>query len=62
MEEDLNFFSQMKNDTNYLVNRRQPQSQSHFNILTNGRQPQNKIMQPKTIKIETMVVAPLRVT
>ena len=27
-----------------------------------GGQPQKKIMQPKTIKFKTMVVAPLRVT
>ena len=33
-----------------------------LNILANGRQPQKKIMQPKTIKIETMVVALSRVT
>ena len=33
-----------------------------LNFLENGRQPQKKIMQPKTIKIKTMVVAPLRVT
>ena len=42
MEDDLNLF-QMEDD---------------LNILANGRQPQNKIMQPETIKIKTMVLAP----
>ena len=46
MDDDLNLI-QMKDD---------------FDILANGRQPQKKIMQPKTIKIKTMVVALLRVT
>ena len=46
MEDDLNLI-QMEYD---------------LNILANGRQPQKKIMQPKTIKIKTLVVAPLRVT
>jgi hypothetical protein len=33
-----------------------------LNILEKQRRQQQKIMQPKTIKINTMVVAPLRVT
>ena len=65
MEYDLNilangrqpqFFVQMKDDINLIVNGIQPQSHS------NGRQLQKLIMQPKTIKNKTMVVAPLRVT
>ena len=38
------------------------QLKDSLNIVANGRQPQKKIMQPKTIEIKTMVVAPLRVT
>ena len=38
------------------------QMEDNLNIFTNGRQPQKEIMQPKTIKIETMVVALSRVT
>ena len=65
MKDNLNFFSngrqpqffvQMKDDLNLIVNGIQPQSHS------NGRQLQKLIMQPKTIKNKTMVVAPLRVT
>ena len=33
-----------------------------LNSFENGRQPQNKLMQPKTFKIKTMVAAPLRGT
>jgi hypothetical protein len=46
MEDNFNFF----------------QIEEDLKIFANGRQPQKKIMQPKTIKIKTMVVAPLRVT
>ena len=46
MDDDLNLI-QMKDD---------------LDILANGRQPQKKIIQHKTIKIKTMVVATLRVT
>ena len=38
------------------------QMEDNLNILANGRQPQRKIMQPETIKIKTIVVAPLLVT
>jgi hypothetical protein len=38
------------------------QMEYDFNIFANGRQTKKKIMQPKTIKIKTMVVAPLWVT
>ena len=37
-------------------------TEENLNVLANGRKPKKKIMQPKTIKIKTMVVAPLRVT
>ena len=37
------------------------QMEDDLNILENRRRPK-KIMQPKTIEIKTMVVAPLRVT
>ena len=55
MQEDLNSI-QMKDDLIFF------QTEYDLNILANGRQPKKKIMQPKTIKIKTMVVAPLRVT
>jgi hypothetical protein len=38
------------------------QMEDNPNILANGSQPKKKTMQPKTIRIKTMVVAPLRVT
>ena len=38
------------------------QMDEDLKILANGRQPQRKIMQPETIKIKTMVVAPLWLT
>jgi hypothetical protein len=62
MQDGLIFF-QMKNnlvfvliDDQYYSNGLQP------NILADGRQPKKKIIQPKTIKIKTIVVALLRVT
>jgi hypothetical protein len=55
MQDDLIFF-QMNDNLNLI------QMENDLNILANGRQPNKKIMQPKTIKIKTMVVAPLRVT
>ena len=53
MEDDLNYF---------LIEYDLIQMEYDLNILANGRQPQKKIMQPETIKIKTIVVAPLRVT
>ena len=38
------------------------QMEYNLNILANRRQPKKKIMQPKTIEIKTIVVAPLCVT
>jgi hypothetical protein len=38
------------------------QMEYNLNILASGRQPKKKKMQPKTIIIKTMVLAPLRVT
>ena len=55
MKDDLIFF-QMDDNLNLI------QMEYDLNILANGRQPKKKIMQPKTIEIKTMVVAPLRVT
>ena len=59
IEDDLIFF-EMEDDLNFLGNGRRPY------FFLNGRRPHyfvNKIIkQPKTFKIETMVVAPLRVT
>ena len=55
MKDNLIFF-QMDDNLNLI------QMEYDLNILANGRQPKKKIMQPKTIKIKTMVVAPLRVT
>ena len=73
MEDDLDFFK--CKTTIIFSNERQPQfffpmeddfnliqMEYDLNILANGRQPQKKIMQLKTIKFKTMVVAPLRVT
>ena len=64
-EEDLDF-SQMKDDLKFFEKGRRQnliQMKDDLNILANVRQPQKKIMQPKTIKIKTMVdVAPLGVT
>ena len=54
MEDNINFMK-MEEDLNF-ENGRQPQ------FFENGRQPQKKKMQPKTIKIKTMVVTPLRAT
>ena len=64
MEDDLNFFEngrqphffQMEDNLNLI------QIEDDLNNLVNGRQPQKIIIQPKTIQIKTMVVAPLRVT
>ena len=64
MQEDLNFF-QMKDDLIFFQiddNLNLIKIEYDLNILVNERQPKKKIMQPKTIKIKTMVVAPLRVT
>ena len=64
IEDNLNLI-QIKNDLNIFVNGRQLQFfliEDDMKIIVNWRWPQKKIMQPKTIKIETMVVAPLRVT
>ena len=38
------------------------QMKDDLNILANRRQPQKKIMQPETIKIKPMGVAPLQFT
>ena len=56
MEDNLKYFCKwnvlkMEDSLNFFENERQPQ------FLVN-----EIIMQPETIKIETMVVAPLRVT
>jgi hypothetical protein len=64
-ERQHRFIFQIEDDFNILMNEDNLnliQMEDYLNILANGRQPQKKIMQPKTIKIETMVVAPLRVT
>ena len=37
------------------------QIENDLNIIANGRQYQKITLQPKTFKIKTMVVAPLRV-
>ena len=55
MKDDLIFF-QIDDNLNLI------QMEYDLNILANGRQPKKKIMQPKTIIIKTMVVAPLRLT
>ena len=55
----------MEDDHNVFENGRQPQSHPNgrqLHIFANGRQSQKKIIQPKTIEIKTMVVAPLRAT
>ena len=65
MQEDLNFFLQMKDNLIFCQmddNLNLIQMEYNLNVLANGRQPKKKIMQPKTINIKTMVVAPLRVT
>ena len=49
----LNFFN-MEDDLNFFLNGRRPQ----FFL----KMEDNKIMQPKTFKIKTIVLAPLRVT
>ena len=49
------FFFKLEDDLNILLN-------LTTSIDSNGRQSRKKIIQPKTIKIKTMVVAPLRVT
>ena len=46
----------MKDDLNLI------QIEDDLNIFVNGRRPQKKLMQPKTIQIKTMVVAPLRIS
>ena len=72
MEDNLNILENVRKPQ-FLSNGRQPQffqMEDYLNFL-NGRRPQNsckakttstKIIQPKTIEIKTMVVAPLRVT
>ena len=58
----------MEDDLIFLVNGRRPESfqmEDNLNILVNGDNLnfiQKQIMQLKTIKVKTMVVAPLRVT
>ena len=56
----------MEDDLNFFENGRQPQIFVVLQFFENGRRPQcvvtKIIMQPETFKIETMVVAPLRVT
>ena len=63
-EDDINVF-QMKGHPNIFQiedNLNLIQIKDHLHILANVRQPLKKIMQPKTIKIKTRVVARLRVT
>ena len=55
IEDNLRFF-QIEDDINVF------QMKGHLHILENVRQPLEKIMQPKTIKIKTRIVARLRVT
>ena len=65
MQDDLNLFLQMKDNLIFCQmddNLNLIQMEYDLNSLANGRQPKKKIMQPKTINIKTMVVAPLRVT
>ena len=64
MEDDLNIFQMIDNLIFFQIddNLNLIQMEYNLNVLANGRQPKKKIMQPKTIKIKTMVVAPLRVT
>ena len=72
MEDNLIFFWQMEDDLISLVNGRPEsfQMEDHLNSFVNGdnlnfiqkEDDLNKIMQPKTIKMKTMVVALLRVT
>ena len=68
----------MEDDLNIFENGRRPQliflMEDDLNFFENGRRPNfflskerfkkilEKIMQPETLKIKTMVVAPLRVT
>ena len=73
MEDNLNIFENGRRPQ-YFSNARRPhifqmddninliQMEYDLNILANGRQPIKKIIQPKTIKIKIMVLAPLRVT
>ena len=63
-EDDINVF-QMKGHPNIFQiedNLNLIQIKDHLHILANVRQPLKKIMQPKTIKIKTRVVARLRLT
>jgi hypothetical protein len=72
MEDDLIFFGKWKMTYFFFVNGRRPESyqmKDNHNILVNGdnlnfiqMEDDLKIMQSKTIKINTMVVLPLRVT
>jgi hypothetical protein len=57
----------MEDDLNIFLNGRRPKKklkiEVDLNLLENGRRPHLiKIMLPETLKIKTMVVAPLRVT
>jgi hypothetical protein len=61
MEDDLNFF-QMQNDLNILANGRQPRIFSNGIHCSFQMKLTLKKMQPKRIKYNTMVVAPLQVT
>jgi hypothetical protein len=67
------FFGLMEDDFIIFVTGRRPESfqmEDNHNILVNGdnlnfiqmEADLKQIMQPKTIKMKTMVVAPLRVT
>ena len=57
MEDDLNFLK-MEDDLNFFGYGRQPY------VICQQKTQKNykKIMQPETLKIKSMVVAPLRVT